>query len=233
MKNIFRRFRKKQKEDIKVIDMQSTPSQFKIGIIGVGCGGCNIINLMYDLKFHRDSLMVCDMDKSVLKRSKVKNKLQIGDKGLGGGNIPEEGKNAAERELGKIKEYLNKNFEYVIIITCLGGGCGTGASPVVARVAKGLGLTTIAVVTHPFHFEGDVKLTRALECEKDLAECCDALFSFNNESMTIEGNSGSFIEAFIESDKVKINIIKYFIEYLKLHPESIKDKSTHFHFWKP
>ena len=88
MKNIFRRFRKNQKEDIKVLDMQATPSQFKIGIIGVGCGGCNIINLMYDLKFHRDSLMVCDKDKTVLKRSKVKNKLQFGDNGLGGGNIP-------------------------------------------------------------------------------------------------------------------------------------------------
>ena len=213
--------------------MQYAQSQFKIGIIGVGCGGCNIINLMYDLKFHRDSLIVCDMDKSVLKRSKVKNKLQFGEKGLGGGNIPEKGKYAAEKELSKIIEFLNKNFNCVIIVTCLGGGCGTGASPIVARVAKGLGLITVAVVTLPFHFEGDVKLTRALECEKDLAECCDALFSFNNQSMTINGSSGSFIESFIESDKIKINVVKNFIEYLKLHPDSIKDKSTHFHFWKP
>ena len=129
MKNIFRLFRKNPKENIKVIDMQSAPTQFKIGIIGVGCGGCNIINLMYDLKFHRDSLMVCDMDKSVLKRSKVKNKLQIGDKGLGGGNIPEEGNLAAKRELGKIKEYLNKNFECVIIITVLGEDVAPGLLP--------------------------------------------------------------------------------------------------------
>lgn len=231
MKNIFKRFRKNQKEALKKGYMQSTPCQYKIAVLGVGCGGCNLINLMYDLKFHRDTLFVCDMDKSVLKRSNVKNKIQFGDNGLGAGNIPEDGKYAAEKESNKIIEYLNKDFDCVIIVTFLGGGFGTGASPIIARVAKALGLTTVAVVTLPFLFEGNAKLSRALECKKELAECCDALFSFNNQSM-MEDNTCSFIEAFMESDKVMINIIKDFIEYLKLHPEFLKDKSSHFHFWK-
>ena len=131
-------------------------------VIGVGGGGCNAVRNMYGEGIDGVSFAVCNTDSKVLANSPVPVKLQLGE-GLGAGANPEIGKSEAESNEDDIRRLLNDNTKMVFITAGMGGGTGTGAAPVVARVAKELGILTVAIVTIPFYFERKKKIIKALK----------------------------------------------------------------------
>ena len=151
--------------DIEVIPEGWTPKNSIIKVIGVGGGGCNAVNYMYNKHIEGCSFIVCNTDKQSLDKSPVPIKIQLGS-GLGAGCNPTEGRNAALNAQEEITEkVLNSKTDMLFITAGMGGGTGTGAAPVVAQAAKEMGILTIAVVTKPFGFEGR---TRIDNCEKGL-----------------------------------------------------------------
>ena len=179
-----------------------------IKVIGVGCGGGNVVNHMHDLESNGFSLAVCDMDRTTLKRSKVPITLQLGIDGLGAGNNPNIGHLEAERKIKDIRTLLESNTGIVFVVTCLGGGCGTGAAPVIARESRKLGITTIGVATIPFGFEGKKKYEQALNGIRKFAKNSDALFLLNNQYIIRHHSDLSMAEAFANADKVMCEVIK-------------------------
>ena len=179
-----------------------------IKVIGVGCGGGNVVNHMHDLESNGFSLAVCDMDRTTLKRSKVPITLQLGIDGLGAGNNPNMGHLEAERKIKDIRTLLESNTGIVFVVTCLGGGCGTGAAPVIARESRKLGITTIGVATIPFGFEGKKKYEQALNGIRKFAKNSDALFLLNNQYIIRHHSDLSMAEAFANADKVMCEVIK-------------------------
>ena len=153
----------------------------EIEIIGVGCGGTNIVNYMQTHGFKDFPLAVCDMDASVIEHSKVREKLLFGMDGLGAGNNPELGKSEAEKKMIDIRSIIKEHTKVSFVVVCLGGGCGTGASPVVAREIKKRGVKTIGVATLPFEFEGRLKFNQAMDGLIELATYTDAIFVLNNQ----------------------------------------------------
>ena len=125
-----------------------------IKVIGVGGGGCNAVNSMFNKGIHDVSFIVCNTDKKALDDSPVPSKLQLGKEGLGAGNKPEAGKKAAEESLDSIKAMLNDGTKMVFITAGMGGGTGTGAAPIIAKTAKEMGILTVGIVTIPFRWEG-------------------------------------------------------------------------------
>ena len=141
-----------------------------IKVIGVGGGGSNAVNHMFRLGIKGVDFIICNTDKQALGKSPVPHKIQLGNsltKGLGAGAKPEVGRDSALESIEEIKSILKDNTEMVFITAGLGGGTGTGAAPVIASVAKELGILTVGIVTIPFAFEG--KKRREL-AEKGLEE---------------------------------------------------------------
>ncbi|MDX5437021.1 MAG: cell division protein FtsZ, partial [Pontibacter sp.] len=131
-----------------------------IKVIGVGGGGSNAVNHMYNHGIKDVEFIICNTDAQALKSSAVPSKLQIGEnltEGLGAGANPEKGKQAALESKEEIREMLSNDTKMVFITAGMGGGTGTGAAPVIARVAKELGILTVGIVTAPFAFEGKKK----------------------------------------------------------------------------
>ena len=124
-----------------------------IKVIGVGGGGCNAVNYMQRQGIKDVSFLVCNTDRQVLVKSSVTSKLQLGP-GLGAGGDPEAARQYAEESREHIREALNDGTQMLFITAGMGGGTGTGASPVLAKAAKELGILTVAIVTTPFTFEG-------------------------------------------------------------------------------
>ena len=206
LSKIFRQWRKPQKKH---------PT---IKIIGVGCGGGNVINHIHDLGNDGISLAVCDLDETTLKQSKASITLQLGDDGLGAGNNPELGHIEAEKKIEDIRTLLKDKTEITFIVTCLGGGCGTGVAPVIARESKKLGLTTVSVATIPFKFEGNRKYTQALHGIREMTKHSDALFLLNNQYIIKHHSNLSIMEAFANADKLMGEIINSIINFIKLSP---------------
>src|SRR5437868_10132406 len=128
-----------------------------IKVIGVGGGGSNAVNHMFRLGIKGVDFIICNTDKQALEKSPVKNKIQLGEKstrGLGAGSIPEVGRDAALESIDEIKNFIGKSTQMVFITAGLGGGTGTGAAPVIASVARELGILTVGIVTIPFALEG-------------------------------------------------------------------------------
>ncbi|MCC8071105.1 MAG: cell division protein FtsZ [Bacteroidales bacterium] len=178
-----------------------TPDDEKIIIkaIGVGGGGNNAINHMYRQGIKNVSFVVCNTDRQALRHSPVPTQVQIGS-GMGAGNKPEVARKAAEDDIDKIRALFDDDTKMVFITAGMGGGTGTGASPVVARVAKELGLLTIGIVTIPFFFEGDKKIAKALDGADEIAKYVDALLVINNERLTEIYGDLDFINAFGKAD---------------------------------
>ena len=135
-----------------------------IKVIGVGGGGSNAVNHMFNQGIKDVEFVVCNTDMQALKSSPVPNRLQIGvnlTEGLGAGANPEVGKNAAIESKEDIREFLGNNTKMVFITAGMGGGTGTGAAPVIAQVAKELDVLTVGIVTAPFSFEGKKKMQQA------------------------------------------------------------------------
>lgn len=154
-----------------------------IKVIGVGGGGGNAVNNMYKQGIHDVSFVVCNTDAQALKDSPVPERLQLGSEGLGAGNRPEKARLAAEESIDDIKAMLSDGTKMDFITAGMGGGTGTGAAPVIARVSKELGILTVGIVTIPFKFEGNKKIDQALDGVDEMAKHVDALLVINNERL--------------------------------------------------
>ena len=154
-----------------------------IKVIGVGGGGGNAVNHMYREGIHDVTFVLCNTDNQALNDSPVPVHLQLGKEGLGAGNKPEKARQAAEETLDDIKYALSDGTKMAFITAGMGGGTGTGAAPVIARVSKELGILTVGIVTIPFRFEGDRKIDQALDGVEEMSKHVDALLVINNERL--------------------------------------------------
>ncbi len=170
-----------------------------IKVIGVGGGGNNAVNHMYAQGIKNVSFVVLNTDRQALKNSDVPTKVEIGN-GLGAGNKPEIARQAAEDDIDKIEAIFDDNTKMVFVTAGMGGGTGTGASPVIARVAKNKGILTIGIVTIPFGFEGPRKIMKAYEGADELAKHVDALLVINNQRLSEIYGDLNFLNAFGKAD---------------------------------
>ncbi|MBI5541639.1 MAG: cell division protein FtsZ [Bacteroidia bacterium] len=176
-----------------------------IKVLGVGGGGSNAVNHMFIQGIRDVDFVVCNTDVQALAKSPVTNKIQLGQtltEGLGAGNLPEQGKQAAIESLNEINSLLSDNTRMVFITAGMGGGTGTGAAPVIAKAAKELGLLTVAIVTIPFRFEGPRRFNQAIEGLRELKEHVDSLLVINNEKLREIYGDLPVSEAFAKADDV-------------------------------
>jgi len=178
---------------------ESQQEKIIIKAIGVGGGGNNAVNHMYREGISNVSFVNINTDRQALLHSVVPNILQIGD-GLGAGNIPEKARDFAEQSADEIAALFDDDTKMVFITAGMGGGTGTGAAPVVARIAKERGLLTIGIVTIPFLFEGQKKIKKAIAGADEMAKYVDALLVINNERLTEVYGDLSFLNAFGKAD---------------------------------
>ena len=176
-----------------------------IKVIGVGGGGSNAVNQMYERGIRGVDFYVCNTDVQALNSSPVANKIQIGEnltKGLGAGANPEKGKNAALESKDEIREILNDGTKMIFITAGMGGGTGTGAAPVIAEIAKELNILTVGIVTMPFSFEGTPKRKRAEKGYNQLREYCDTVLVILNNRIKEVFGGVTMKEAFAQADNV-------------------------------
>ncbi|MBO4397951.1 MAG: cell division protein FtsZ [Bacteroidaceae bacterium] len=188
-----------------------------IKVIGVGGGGCNAVNSMYNKGIHDVAFVVCNTDGKALGDSQVPNKLQLGKDGLGAGNKPEAGKQAAEESINEIKSMLNDGTKMVFITAGMGGGTGTGAAPVIAKVAKELDILTVGIVTIPFRWEGNKKIDQALDGVEEMSKNVDALLVINNERLREIYPELSVMNAFAKADDTLCNAARSIAEIITMH----------------
>lgn len=191
-----------------------------IKVIGVGGGGSNAVNHMYRLGIKGVDFIVCNTDKQALDKSPVPNKIQLGfesTKGLGAGSIPEIGKEAALESINEIKRFLGENTQMAFITAGLGGGTGTGAAPVIASIARELGILTVGIVTIPFAFEGKKRRSQAELGLEEMKKYVDTLLVIGNDKLReIYGNL-KMSEAFAHADDVLTGAAKSIAEIISLH----------------
>lgn len=174
-----------------------------IMVTGVGGGGSNAVNHMFELEIADVSFMVCNTDPQALRNSPVPVKVRLGQNGLGAGNNPEKGRQAALESLDEIIEiYKREGTKMVFITAGMGGGTGTGAAPVIARAAKELGILTVAIVTLPFKTEGPKRMRQAQQGIEELRGCVDSLLLINNENIQEIFGKLTLTEAFGKADDI-------------------------------
>ena len=192
-----------------------TPSIIKV--IGVGGGGGNAVNHMYKEGIHGVTFALCNTDNQALAKSPIPVKLQLGPTithGLGAGNNPPKAKDAAEESIEDIKHLLSDGTQMVFITAGMGGGTGTGAAPVVARVAKEMNILTVGIVTIPFLFEGKEKIIQAIEGVEQIKQNVDALMIINNERLRSIYSDLTFINAFTKADDTLSIAAKSIVEII-------------------
>jgi len=197
--------------DLPVIDSSI------IKVIGVGGGGGNAVNHMYRQGITDVSFVVCNTDNQALVKSPVPNKIQLGldtTAGLGAGGDPKVAKRAAEESIEKIQGLLKDNTKMVFITAGMGGGTGTGASPVVAKAAHDLQILTVGIVTIPFAFEGKQKKIQALEGVAELSQHVDAILVINNEKLKEIYPDLELSNAFAKADDVLTNAARGIAEII-------------------
>lgn len=187
-----------------------------IKVVGVGGGGCNAVRNMYDEGIVDVNFAVCNTDSKSLSRSPIPVKLPIGS--LGAGGNPEEGRKAAQSHLEEIKQLFTDGTQMVFVTAGMGGGTGTGAAPVVAGVAKSMGLLTIGIVTIPFYFEKKRKIVKALKGVEEMRKNVDAILIVNNERICdIYADSDITVkESFRRADQILCNATKSISELITI-----------------
>ena len=205
----------------KFLNFNNEPnSAAQIKVIGVGGGGGNAVNYMYRKGISDVGFLLCNTDAQALENSPVPLKIQLGDsltEGRGAGNMPELGRQAAEESINEIKDLLNNTTNMVFITACMGGGTGTGAAPVIARVCRELKILTIAVVTVPSKAEGRKRYDQALQGVEEIQQHVDTLLVINNEKIrTIYGNLPAS-QAFSKADQILATAVKGIAEIITLH----------------
>ena len=196
-----------------------TDSPKIIKVIGVGGGGGNAVSHMYKEGIHDVSFVLCNTDKQALNRSDVPLKLLLGQEitqGLGAGNKPERARMAAEESLEDLRNMLSDGTKMVFITAGMGGGTGTGAAPVIARVAKDMGILTVGIVTIPFLFEGEPKIIQALNGVEEIAKNVDAMLVINNESLLKIYSDLTMVNAFGKADDTLTIAAKSIAEIITL-----------------
>lgn len=188
-----------------------------IKVIGVGGGGSNAVNHMFSQGIKDVEFVICNTDKQALQSSSVPNRLQIGvdlTEGLGAGANPERGKQAAIESREQIRELLSNGTKMVFITAGMGGGTGTGAAPVIAKVAKELGILTVGIVTAPFMFEGRKKRQQAEMGIRDLSENCDTVLVILNDKLREMYGNLPIRSAFAKADNVLSTAAKSIAEII-------------------
>ena len=171
-----------------------------IKVIGVGGGGGNAVNHMYREGIHDVTFVLCNTDNQALNDSPVPVHLQLGKEGLGAGNKPEKARAAAEESIEDVHRMLSDGTKMAFITAGMGGGTGTGAAPVIARVSKELDILTVGIVTIPFRFEGERKIDQALDGVEEMSKHVDALLVINNERLREIYPELSLLDAFSKAD---------------------------------
>ena len=206
-----------------------------IKVIGVGGGGSNAVNHMYNQGIKGVDFLICNTDAQALEMSPVPNKIQLGTaltEGRGAGSIAEVGKNAALENIEEITEILSKNTKMVFITAGMGGGTGTGAAPIIAKTAKEMGILTVGIVTFPFTFEGKKRRIQAEEGLAELRANVDTLLVISNDKLReIYGNL-SLANAFCKADDILTTAAKGIAEiitvtgYINVDFEDVKTVMT-------
>lgn len=173
-----------------------------IKVIGVGGGGSNAVTHMFTEGICGVDFILCNTDSQALQRSPVVNKVHLGKRELGAGNVPDVGRMAAEETKDEIREYLSNNTKMLFITAGMGGGTGTGAAPVIASVAKELGILTVGIVTIPFSVEGKKREKQALKGIEELRQNVDTLLVISNDKLREEYGDMKLTEAFRKADDV-------------------------------
>ena len=190
-----------------------------IKVIGVGGGGGNAVNHMYKEGIHDVTFVLCNTDNQALMRSDIPVKRSLGreiTQGLGAGNKPERAKMAAEESKEDIRKMLSDGTKMVFITAGMGGGTGTGAAPVIARISKDMGILTVGIVTIPFRFEGKRKIDQALDGVEEIAKNVDALLVINNEKLRKIYSDLTVMNGFAKADDTLTVAAKSIAEIITL-----------------
>ena len=197
---------------------QSVDTPKIIKVIGVGGGGSNAVNHMFQEGIHDVTFALCNTDLQALQQSDIPKKIQLGKEGLGAGNKPERARMAAEESIEDIKALLDDGSTKMVFITAgMGGGTGTGAAPVVAKVAKEKDILTIGIVTIPFRWEGNKKIDQALDGVEEMKKHVDALLVINNERLLEVYNNLSLDDAYAKADSTLSIAAKSIAEIITKH----------------
>lgn len=191
-----------------------------IKVIGVGGGGSNAVNYMYQEDINGVDFVICNTDAQALENSPIPNKIQLGadlTEGMGAGANPEIGAKAAQESYNELREVLSSNTKMVFITAGMGGGTGTGAAPIIAKISKDLSLLTVGIVTMPFEFEGKQRITQAQKGIEKLREHVDSLIVINNNKLReVYGNLG-YKSGFGKADEVLSTAAKAIAEVITHH----------------
>jgi cell division protein FtsZ len=193
-----------------------------IKVIGVGGGGSNAVNYMYEQGIKGVDFIVCNTDNQALDASPVPLKIQLGatlTEGRGAGSKPEVGRNAAVETLDDVKEMLNDKTTMVFITAGMGGGTGTGAAPIIARAAKEMGILTVGIVTIPFAFEGRKRSTQAEDGLREMRDAVDTLLVIKNDRLRELFGNLPLKKAFDHADEVLCTAAKGIAEVITLTGE--------------
>ena len=201
-------------EEYEVTFTDWVPENSIIKVIGVGGGGCNAVDYMYNHRIQGCTFIVCNTDSQSLKKSPVPVKIQLGS-GLGAGCNPTEGRNAALSSQQEIEEkVLNTKTDMLFITAGMGGGTGTGAAPVIAAMAKNKGILTVGVVTIPFKNEGNESMSKAIDGIYELQKNVDSILIINNEKIYTHYGSLLVHEAFPKTDEVLATAVQGITEII-------------------
>ncbi|MBR2063482.1 MAG: cell division protein FtsZ [Bacteroidales bacterium] len=201
--------------DNDVMPSDWIPENSIIKVIGVGGGGCNAVNYMYNQRIEGCTFIVCNTDAQALNSCDVPIKIQLGE-GLGAGCNPTEGRNAALNSQDEIADkVINSNTDMLFITAGMGGGTGTGAAPVIAAMAKKKGILTVGVVTIPFKSEGNESMSKAIDGINELEKNVDSLIIINNEKIYKEYGDLLIQEAFPKADEVLATAVRGITEIIK------------------
>ena len=193
-----------------------------IMVVGVGGAGGNAVNHMWNLGIRGVTFLVCNTDQQALDKSPVELKIRLGAEGLGAGNDPENGRRAAVESLPEIRQHLEESGTRMLFITAgMGGGTGTGASPVIAKLAKEMGLLTVAIVTSPLAVEGKIRYEQAFRGIEELRQNVDSLLIINNENILEIYGRLSLKQAFGKADDILCSAAKGIAEIITVESDLV------------
>ena len=193
-----------------------------IMVVGVGGAGGNAVNHMWNLGIRGVTFMVCNTDQQALDKSPVELKIRLGAEGLGAGNDPENGRRATVESLPEIRQHLEEAGTRMLFITAgMGGGTGTGASPVIAKLAKEMGLLTVAIVTSPLAVEGKIRYEQAFRGIEELRQNVDSLLIINNENILEIYGRLSLKQAFGKADDILCSAAKGIAEIITVESDLV------------
>jgi len=203
-----------------MIEFVDASGAARIKVVGVGGGGGNAVNTMIAAGLPGVDFIAANTDAQALKANLAPIKMQLGDKltrGLGAGGNPEVGKRAAQEDVERLRETL-ADADMIFITAGMGGGTGTGAAPIIAKVAKELGSLTVGVVTKPFTFEGKRRMKQADEGMKDLKASVDTLIAIPNQRLlSVAGRNSSILETFKKADDVLLQAVRGISDLITVH----------------